>query len=334
MTNAAVTILQEAQQNPVADIFSAHIAIIRPILSGLLYSLKQDVVAEVGGFRNVKLKMLPRLRREGDGDVGICFEYAVHDALRRRHPNITERIYDALTKYCKVPGADIDSILFAAEKNGSLQLIDTATGVLTDESRILTGAQAQPPKLKQYLSDIARAFRSTTFRELLPSTIKGLWKADLFVGCRDSDRWVGTTVKINPAALEGAPGLRLGIVPSVQGRHDNIRIDAAKNLVVCPVPYDASFMEAFYVSWGIAKQFMDADANMPREVFLPSPFQRQVANELVIRREFNVVDVIDALKPLAQPCLLINSPQNVGVDVEGANMTPDTIISPIPGIIS
>ncbi|MBF6987240.1 hypothetical protein [Cupriavidus sp. IK-TO18] len=333
MTNAAVTILQEAQQSPVADIYSAHIAIVRPILSGLLYSLKQDVVAEVGGYKNVKLKMLPRLRREGDGDVGICFEYAVHDALRRRHPNITERIYDALTRYCRVPGAEIDSILFAAEKNGSLQLIDTATGVLTDESRILTGAQAQPPKLKQYLSDIARAFRSSTFREMLPSTIKGLWKADLFVGCRDSDRWVGTTVKINPAALEGAPGLRLGIVPSMQGRHDNIRFDQAKNLVVCPVPYDASFMEAFYISWGIVKQFLDADANMPREVFLPSPFQRQVANELVIRREFDVVDVIEALQPLAQPHLLINNPQDVRVDVEGADMTPDTIISPIPGII-
>jgi len=330
---SSVKILQEVQQSPVADIYSAHIAIIRPILSGLLYSLKQDVVAEVGGYDNVKLKMLPRLRREGDGDVGICFEYAVHDALRRQHPHITERIYDALTRYCRVPGSQIESILFAAEKSGSLQLIDTAAGILTDDSRILTGAQAQPPKLRQYLHDLARAFRSTTARDLLPSSIRGLWKADLFVGCRDTDRWVGTTVKINPSMLEGAPGLRLGIVPSVQGRFDGIRIDEARNLVVCPVPYDASFMEAFYVSWGIVQQFLSADANVPREVYLPTPLQRQVASDLATRREFNVVDVIEGLRPLAQPHLLNNQARDVNVDIDGANMTPDTLISPMPGII-
>lgn len=290
-------------------------------------------MAEVGGYDNVKLKMLPRLRREGDGDVGICFEYAVHDALRRQHPHITERIYDALTRYCRVPDSQIESILFAAEKSGSLQLIDTAAGILTDDSRILTGAQAQPPKLRQYLHDLARAFRSTTARDLLPSSIRGLWKADLFVGCRDTDRWVGTTVKINPSMLEGAPGLRLGIVPSVQGRFDGIRIDEARNLVVCPVPYDASFMEAFYVSWGIVQQFLSADANVPREVYLPTPLQRQVASDLATRREFNVVDVIEGLRPLAQPHLLNNQARDVNVDIDGANMTPDTLISPIPGII-
>lgn len=334
MTNAAVRILEEAQQSPVADPYSASIAIIRPILSGLLYSLKQDVVTEMNGYGNIKLKMLPRLRREGDGDVGICFEYAVHDALQRKHPHITERIYDALTRYCKVPGTQIESILFAAEKNGSLQIINTATGALTDESRILTGAQAQPPKLKQYLSDIAQAFRYSSARENLPSTIKGLWKADLFVGCRDSDRWVGTTVKINPNALEGAPGLRLGIVPAHQGKFDAIRVDQSKNLVVCPVPYDASFMEAFYVSWGIVQQFLAADANMPKEMYLPSPLQRQIANELYMRREFTVLDAIEGLRPLAQPHLLLNRPLDVPVEVHQAIITTDTLISPIPGVVA
>ncbi|WP_430232628.1 hypothetical protein [Nitrosomonas communis] len=329
-----VKILQETQQNPVADFYSAYIAIVCPILRGLLYSLKQDVAAQVGGYNNVKLMMLPRLRREGDGDIGICFEYAVHDALRRKHPHITERVYDALTKYCRVPGREIDSILFAAEKNGSLQLINTASGILTDESRILTGFQAQPTKLKQYLMDIAKAFRSSSMRDMLPATIKGLWKADLFVGCRDTDKWVGATVKINPTSLEGAPGLRLGIVPAHQGRYDNIKIDQSKNLVICPIPYDASFMEAFYVSWGIVKQFLNADANIPSEVYLPTPLQRQVANELFIRRNFNVVEVIEALGPLSQPHLLFNRPLDVTVEVDGPRMTANTLISPIPELIS
>src|SRR5687768_10918754 len=71
------------QQNPVADEVSAITAVVRPILEGLLYALKAEVVAEFGGHGNVKLFMLPRLYRPGDRDCGICFEYAVHDALNR-----------------------------------------------------------------------------------------------------------------------------------------------------------------------------------------------------------------------------------------------------------
>ncbi len=45
---------------------------------------------------------------------------------------------------------------------------------------------------------------------------------------------------------DSAAGLRVGIVPASQGRSDKIRIDNQKNLVICPLPYDGSFMELFY----------------------------------------------------------------------------------------
>lgn len=325
-----INIFRENQINPVADPFSAMIAVTRPILYGLLYSLKRDVVAEVGGYENVKLKMLPRLRRPGDGDIGICFEYAVHDAIRRKDQLVIERIYDALSNYCRVPGEKIESILFGVEKTGSLQLIDTAYNTLTDESRILTGAQAQPPKLKSHLHQIAQAFSRSTARESLPSSIKGLWKADLFLGYTDSDRWVGTTVKINPTALEGAQGLRIGITPAHQGKTDKIFIDHKKNLVVCPVPYDGLFMEVFYYAWGTVAQLMSADAQMPKEASLPSPLFRQVAQELVARREFSVLEVIEALLPIAQPWLLNNVKTIVDVQVTNTAMGTEALISPIP----
>lgn len=91
-------IQRESQLSPVADPYSALVALVRPILQGLLYSLKHDVVNEVGGYQNLKLKMLPRLRiaSDGDGDVGICFEYAVHEAIREKNPMILERVNDAL----------------------------------------------------------------------------------------------------------------------------------------------------------------------------------------------------------------------------------------------
>jgi hypothetical protein len=49
----------EYQRNPVADDVSALFAVVAPILQGLLYGLKADVVAEAGGREQVKLKMLP-----------------------------------------------------------------------------------------------------------------------------------------------------------------------------------------------------------------------------------------------------------------------------------
>jgi hypothetical protein len=70
-------------------------AVVRPILAGTLYALKADVVKEAGGYENVKLKMMTRLYKAGDGDCGICFEYAVHEAISRGDSSVLERMADA-----------------------------------------------------------------------------------------------------------------------------------------------------------------------------------------------------------------------------------------------
>lgn len=294
----------ENQVSPVAEHVSALVAVVRPILVGAVYSLKADVVNEAGGYDGVRLRMLPRLYRRGDGDCGICFEYAVHDALARKDSVVTERVSDALINYCKVPGQQISSILFGAEKSGPVKLIETAKDVLTKDSSLLYGSRGRPVKLMKHIDSVAAAFRRHSERLALPHSISGLWKADLFVGNTDSDRWVGTSVKINPHQLEGARGLRVGVVPSRQGRSDAIQKDDQRNLVICPLPYDGAFMEVFYSGWGIVQQFIEADANMPREVALPLPADRTVAKMLVDRRDFPVLEVLDALLPLAQPELL------------------------------
>ncbi len=298
------------QQNGIADEVAAITAVVRPILEGTLYALKADVVAEVGGYDQVKLKMLPRLYRAGDGDCGLCFEYAVHDALNRREPAVIERIHDAAHQFCNVPGRDPSSILFGLEKTGALNLIDTVKERLTDESRLLAGVRAQPAKLKRHIDSIASAFRRRAERETLPWSISGLWKADLFIGYTDSDRWVATTVKINSNQLEGARGLRIGIVPVRGGADDRVRRDVQKNLIICPLPHDGSFMEVFYQGWGVIQQFIAADAQVPREVFLPRQTDRQVAHYLADRREFPILDVIEALLPLSQPELLRTQEQD------------------------
>ena len=49
---------QERQLNPVADEVLALTAVVRPILTGVLYALKEDVIREVGGRENISLALL------------------------------------------------------------------------------------------------------------------------------------------------------------------------------------------------------------------------------------------------------------------------------------
>jgi len=331
MTEEQLQLRLEIQENPVIDEVSAITAVVRPVLAGILYSLKQQVVNQAGGVLQVPLYMLPRLHRPGDGDIGICFEYAVHDAIREKNPLIQERVHDALKK-CKVGGAAVQSILFGAEKSGALNLIQTASDILTPDSQLLYGAKGRPVKLKFHMSRIATAFRQRAERDALPNSISGLWKADLFTGCTDTDYWVGTTLKINKTQLEGAKGLRLGIIPAAEGESDAISYDNRKNLVICPLPYDRSFMQVFYQAWEVVIQFLAADAKVPTEARLPRPPSRQVARYLFDRRNFPVVDVIDALGPLSQPDLLRTEEQKVKIvkTRETDSETTSALFAPIP----
>jgi hypothetical protein len=321
-------IRQERQLNPVSDEVLALTAVVRPILMGVLYALKDDVVNQVGGRESISLALLSRLYRAGDGDCGICFEYAVHDAMTRRDPRVVERVNDAI-KLCRILGNDPQSILFGIEKSGTLQLIDSVEEMLTADSRILAGTVGQPPKLLKHLNTIVGAFRNARTRLALPSSIRGLWKADLVVGYPDREQWVGTSVKINPAQLEGAPGLRIGIVPVRQGRTDRVRRDEDRNLVICPLHHDEDFMQIFYEGWRIVQAFIQADAQVPKEISLPRPIDREVARILAERRDFPVIDVIEAIGIFGQPELLVTDDKQVGLQTLKGQTATDTLVAPL-----
>lgn len=192
------------QNNEVNSEYEALFSVIIPILKGLFYSLNRKMVNEVGGYDKISLELFSRLYKQGDGDCGICYEYAVHDAILNNRPDVLERIDTALVKYCKIKNGKPTSILFGAEKTGAIQLIDSVNEHLTDESYLLPGSVGKPIKLKKHIQGVVNAFRKPSEREKLPSSINGLWKADLFVGKTEPDKWIGTTVKINPSQLEAA----------------------------------------------------------------------------------------------------------------------------------
>lgn len=323
-------IRKELQQNQVAGEVPAITAVVRPILGALLYSLKAEVVGDYGGFERVLLRQLSRNRAKHDGESGVCFEYAVHDAIINSDPMVIERIDSALSKHCKISGSDINSLLFGVEKTGKINLIESVRDNLTNDSRLLAGSRGQPVKLKKRVDQLASAFRKASERTSLPTSISGLWKADLFVGRPSTDQWVGTTVKINQRHLESARGLRLAIVPADQGKNDNVRLEEMKNLVIVPVPYDGAFMEVFWCAWETVLQVLASDCKMPKPAMLPRPAQREVARLLTDRREFPVLDVIDALDPLSQPYLLQTRPEQLELDLfrQGIDTEINTLVSP------
>ena len=323
-------IREEHQRSAVADEVSALIAVTRPILAGVLQSISNEMIEATGLERSdVPLKMLGRLRKEADGDCGIAFEYAIHDAVVSGEPVVSERITQALRE-CRIRRGDPSSILFAIEKAGAQQLVSTKMELITDNSRVLSGHRGQPVKLQNYLNMLAAAFRRPSTRLNLPQSIRGLWKADLFLGSTEPDHWVGTTVKINPRHLEPAKGLRVAIVPSFAGRSDAIRLDEPRNLVICPMPHDGSFMQVFYEGWRIVQALCEKDFRMPREVDIPNPLHREVARVYVERRDYPVVDVLDATKKYAQPELLETTDETVeSVSFYGrAEPGTSTIVSP------
>jgi hypothetical protein len=322
----------EKQLNAVNSEVTALVSVVRPILTSVLYGIKEEIANELNGYENIKLKMLPRLYRPGYGDVGVSFEWAVHDAIRRHDQLIIGRIIDAC-KMCRMPGTFYTSLMFGLEKAGRVNLIDNLNAVITDNSRLLTGTQSQPPLLKNYIRQLTAAFRRPETRKALPYSINGLWKTDLFIGTTDEDRWVGTTLKINPQNLEGARGLRIGIVPALQGRNDRIRKDEQKNLVICPLPYNGSFMELFYTGWRIVQQFLYADAGVPFEAALSKTPERQVTQELKMRRDFNVMDIVQDLEPQSQGDLLETEMREVNTtdhfqNNNGASFN-DAIVAPV-----
>jgi hypothetical protein len=295
----------QRQTGPVTDPTLARYAMVRPVLTALLHSLKRARIERLGGVDKVTLEDLAREYRQGSGDSGICFEYAVHDALLTKHPHVHSRVSEVLEKFCRIKeGAE--SILFGVEKGATLKLVATGAERLTDESRILVGGAGQPPKLKKHMATIYGAFHSPKLRAILPRSIRGLWRTDLFVGSTGPDRWVATTLKTNADQLEADAGIRLGISP--ERRAGELPAwDERRNLILCPLQYNGAFVELFYASFAIVKQVLLEDARVPPPWVLHASDDRFIAKELVDRREYPIGAILDAFARLAQPELLAES---------------------------
>lgn len=295
-------LLKSIQLEGLADPVRSKFAMVVPVLEATLFSMNRKRVERLGGYDAMTLWDLAREGREGAGDAGICFEWAVHEAIASQHPLVYPLASEVLDTFCGIGGGS-DSILFGPEKDGVIPILESVQDALTDDSRIYVGNRGQPPKLRRYIPQIIRAFNRAEVRSKLPRSINGLWKADLFLGNRDSEKWVGTTVKSNGGDLVGAQGLRIGIYPQVNPK-DAPRLDDTLNLVRLPLPYDGAFMELFYKSFFLVRAFFKADARVPLPVALPDAEDRFITDQLESRRDFPILQVIEVIREMSQEGLL------------------------------
>ena len=114
--------LLSAQSAPVSDPVRSKFAMAVPVIEATLFALNHERIIRLGGLEKWTLADLAREYREGSGDAGICFEYAVHDAIARRDEILWPLASEVLERFCTIPGGS-DSLLFGPEKDGRVPVI-------------------------------------------------------------------------------------------------------------------------------------------------------------------------------------------------------------------
>ena len=249
---------------------------------------------------------------------------ALHDSIRAKQPSIYNKVSYVLEQFCRI-GARAESILFGSEKSGKQSILESAKSVLTDNSKLLPGTQARPTFLKRHIDKISLAMRHAHVANNLPSSIRGVWKADLFLGNPDSDYWVATTLKTNRLSIEAAPGLRIAMYPE-ERPNEEPRADGS--LILCPLPYNSDFMQLFGSTFQIVKHIISARGGMPNRVALVYFHDQEVAKWLTDRAHFPLVGILEALESIKQVDLLGNAMQEAtDVDNDVAATAPIPLVN-------
>jgi hypothetical protein len=150
-------ILRSIQISNVADPVRSKFAMVSPVIDATLHSLAHDRIERLGGIDKVTLHDVAREFRDGSGDAGICFEYAVHEAIATKNELIYPLTSEVLEDFCKIQGG-ADSILFGPEKDGLIPILESVQDALTDESIVYVGNKGRPPQTPQVYSSDSSSF--------------------------------------------------------------------------------------------------------------------------------------------------------------------------------
>jgi hypothetical protein len=106
-------------------------------------------------------------------------------------------------------------------------------------------------------------------------------------------------------------------------------VDEKRRLVVCSLHHDQDFMQIFFEGFRVVQAFLGSDAKIPRESLMPGPVEREVCKILEQRREFPVVEVMEALVTFGQPELLDSDDEQVDLLELKGDADTGTMIAPV-----
>jgi hypothetical protein len=92
-------------------------------------------------------------------------------------------------------------------------------------------------------------------------------------------------------------------------------------------------MQTFYEGWRIVQAFLAADAHLPKESLMARPVDREVCRILEERREYPVVEVLDALKVFGQPELIATDTEQVRIQGVRGDPETKTLVAPVSRVV-
>ncbi len=207
-----VTFLE--QMAPIDEYGRALYAVARSVIRALLDSLSNEDLTDLNTpLKRVTMRQLAKvLRLDRDkGIMGDGFEWAVHEAILGGEPLVIEPVADAMKRASRfVSSGTPNSLLFGYERARHLGFLDAIVDQAGTEAFLLPEGSGRPYRFGPW---VAKAARGKAAEPELTDRIKHIWKTDLFLACKDDDRYFAATVKSSVRYLEGGRGLRIGIVP-------------------------------------------------------------------------------------------------------------------------
>jgi hypothetical protein len=280
-------------------------------LEAILFSQPHWLLEEEGGTGKVRLRKLCRVfNSKHQGLRGICFEHAVHVAIRDGDDYLAPFVRSVIEQFCGL-GGQITSVHFAPEKNNVQGSVAVTVASIGDETTLFLEKGLVGPKLKQYVQQLALALYNESERDKLPREILAAPKTDIFVLSVTDNVAAAATLKLNPSAIEAGPGLTVAMYPEDADRAEQPRFDKKLGLLRVPLPYK-EFCELFGVAYNMVVTYLtEQDGQTPSWQIMPNSDHRFVCQEFERRLEKSVVDVIAelravvthpaALSPIAAP---------------------------------
>ena len=160
---------------------------------------------------HLRLVYLDSLKQH-NGMNGFCFENFIYNTILFGDYYINTQLNQSINLISNENNHDkLNVILWGGEKSDIL--------LSSEKIKIKEGDLIWTPVTKyifrDYIDCIEKAFYYKEFQENLPSDLKNIWKADLFVKKENSNTWYAVTIKSNPSDMKKVEeiynGLHIGI---------------------------------------------------------------------------------------------------------------------------